>query len=98
MAFNFNFFGTSEHRVFKYKPRYYDHEKEALRKKFGHVDNPKPEGENYTPGSYVKGSLRDGNYQRTKSANRAQQLIGVVGVILFFIVLMYITKFYNLLW
>ena len=28
----FNWFGESEHRVFNYKPRYYDPEKEALKK------------------------------------------------------------------
>ena len=38
MGFNFNFFGTPEHRVFRYRPRYYDEEKEALKEKFGHVD------------------------------------------------------------
>ena len=31
MGFNFGFFGTPEHRVFKYRPRYYDEEKEALK-------------------------------------------------------------------
>ena len=30
--FNFGFFGTPEHRVFKYRPRYYDEQKEALKK------------------------------------------------------------------
>ena len=38
MGFNFSFFGSQEHRVFNYKPRYYDPEKEALKEKFGHVD------------------------------------------------------------
>ena len=60
MGFNFGFFGSSEHRVFNYKPRYYNEEKEALKDKFGHVDGTK-EKEPYTPGSYIKGSLRDGN-------------------------------------
>ena len=45
----FNWFGESEHRVFNYKPRYYDPEKEALKKKFGDVDGSK-EKEPYTPG------------------------------------------------
>ena len=38
MGFNFSFFGTPEHRVFNYRPRYYDPEKEALKEKFGKVD------------------------------------------------------------
>ena len=36
--FNFGFFGTSEHRVFNYKPRYYDPEEEKRRQLFGDVD------------------------------------------------------------
>lgn len=31
-GFNFGFFGNQEHRVFNYKPRYYDPEEEALRR------------------------------------------------------------------
>ncbi|MCX4334180.1 MAG: hypothetical protein OSJ55_04780 [Bacteroidales bacterium] len=97
MGFNFGFFGSSEHRVFNYKPRYYNEEKEALKDKFGHVDGTK-EKEPYTPGSYIKGSLRDGNYQRTRGANKAQKIIGMVGLLVFFAVLILIAKFYSLLW
>ena len=35
---NFGWFGESEHRVFDYKPRYYDKEKDELKQKFGKVD------------------------------------------------------------
>lgn len=97
MGFNFGFFGSQEYRVFKYRPRYYDEEKEALREKFGHVDGTK-EKEPYTPGSYVKDSFRNGNYQRTRQATgRAQKIIGALGLLLFFIVLIFITKFYSIL-
>ena len=65
MGFNFSFFGSQEHRVFNYKPRYYDPEKEALKEKFGHVDGTL-EKEEYVPGAYIKGSFRDGKYQKTK--------------------------------
>ena len=101
MGFNFNFFGTSEHRVFNYKPRYYDQKKEALKETFGQVDGSAGKKDSqksdYTPGSYLKDSLRDGHYQKTRQTNKAQQIIGVVGLILFFIVLVYIAKFYSLL-
>lgn len=96
MGFNFSFFGTQEHRVFNYRPRYYDPEKEALKEKFGHVDGSKS-GENYSPGSYIKGSLRNGNYQRTKNVSRTQVIVGIVSMVLFFVVLILITKFYALL-
>jgi len=97
MGFNFGFFGSQEHRVFNYKPRYYDPEKEELKEKFGNVDGSR-EKEPYTPGSYIKGSLRDGNYQRTRNASKTQKIIGLVGLLLFFVVLILITKFYSLLW
>ena len=32
---NFGWFGEIEHRVFDYKPRYYDKEKDELKQKFG---------------------------------------------------------------
>lgn len=97
MKINFGFFGTQEHRVFNYKPRYYDPEKEALKEKFGHVDGSW-EKETYSPGSYIKGSLRSGNYQKTRESNKAQKIIGIVAMVMFFIVLILITKFYSLLW
>lgn len=96
MKFNFSFFGTPEHRVFNYKPRYYDPEKEALKEKFGHVDGSR-EKEPYIPGNYVKGSLRDGNYQRTRTNGKTQAVIGLISLVLFFVVLIMVTKFYRLL-
>ena len=101
----FNMFGEQEHKVFDYKPIYYDKEKDELKKKFGAVDGTrekeaekaKEEG-TYVPGSYIKGSMREGNYQRTRShSNKAQNIIGLVGLLLIAVVLMYIAKFYTLL-
>ena len=96
MGFNFNFFGTPEHRVFRYRPRYYDEEKEALKEKFGHVDGSR-ENDTYVPGSYIKGSLRNGNYQRTRSNGKAQRIISIVGLILFFVVLIMIARYFSIL-
>ena len=96
----FNWFGEQEHRTFNYKPIYYDKEKEELRKKFGNVDgsNAKENGGSYTPGQYIKGSLRDGNYRQTvRAGHKAQNIIGLVGLILVFAVLFYIAKFYTLI-
>lgn len=97
----FNWFGESEHKTFDYKPIYYDQEKEELRKKFGKVDQlDAKDGEKgaYVPGSYIKGSLRDGNYQKSvRSGNKAQNIIGLIGLLLIMIVLFYIAKFYTIL-
>lgn len=101
MAFNFGFFGDQEHRVFNYKPRYYDPEKEARKAMFGEVDGTaeqeKKEGK-YAPGSSIRGAFRDGNYKRTRSAaTKTQAIIGIVTLLLIAAVLVYITKFYSLL-
>ena len=80
MGFSFNFFGTQEVRKFNYRPRFYDPEAEERRKKYG--DFTKPKNEKYVPGSIVKGSLRDGNYQRKQEVSRNQKAIGAVSMIL----------------
>ena len=101
----FNIFGEQEHKVFDYKPIYYDKDKEERKRMFGAVDGSRDkelekskEDGSYVPGSYIKGSFRDGNYQRTRShSTKAQNIIGLVGLVLVFIVLFYIAKFYTLL-
>lgn len=103
MGFNFNFFGETEHRVFNYKPRYYDPEKEERRRFFGDHpeagDDGKKQDEGYTPGKYISGSFREGNYQRLRrsSSSKAQKIIGIVGLVLFFVVLYFIAKFYGMI-
>ena len=97
----FNFFGESEHRVFNYKPIYYDKEEEARKEMFGAVDGSKDKAvreKGYAPGSYIKGAWRDGNYRRTASStSKVQTIIGIVSLILIFAVLYFIAKFYSLL-
>lgn len=101
----FNLFGETEHRVFNYKPIYYDKEKEELKRRFGAVDGSrereieksKEEG-TYVPGAYLKESMREGSRRvRRSHSNKAQNIIGLVGLLLVFIVLFYIAKFYTLL-
>ncbi|MCQ2143137.1 MAG: hypothetical protein MJY56_03610 [Bacteroidales bacterium] len=95
MGFNFSFFGNTEHRVFNYKPIYYNPEKEALKEKFGHVDGS--DKEKYVPGSYIKGSFRDGNYQKTKGEQKIQKFIGMFALILAFAIIILIAKYYPIL-
>ena len=95
----FNFFGENEHRVFNYKPIYYDPEEEERKRRFGAVDGTlekeKKEG-TYVPGSYIKGAFRDGPRTCTPM-RRAQTIIGIITLILVVVVLWYIAKFYSLL-
>jgi hypothetical protein len=95
MGFSFNFFGTQEVRKFSYKPRFYDPEAEERRKKYG--DFTKPKETTYVPGQHVKGSFRDGNYQRTKEVSRNQKTIGMVTMVLLFAVVYLIFKYFPLL-
>lgn len=96
MGFSFNFFGTQEVRKFNYRPRFYDPEKEERRRKFGDHSKEK-EDQPYVPGKYIKGSLRDGNYQRTEDVSRNQKFLGVVTTILLFAVVYLIFKYYPIL-
>ena len=81
MAF-FNFFGQSEHKVFDHKPIYYDEEKERRKKIFGKVDGSDKK-DAYVPGSYIRGSLREGNYQNTRTPMKTvQAIIGIVSLLL----------------
>ena len=80
---------------------YYDKDKEEIKKKFAAVDgslDKKTEEGGYVPGSYIRGSMRDGAYQRSRGThNRAQNIIGLVGLLLVVAVLIYIAKFYMML-
>ena len=97
----FSFFGDQEHRVFNYKPIYYDQEKEERRQMFGQVDGSiekeNQEKGGHAPGSYIQGAFRNGNYARRRGSTKAQTYIGIIGLILVVIVLLYITNFYALL-
>lgn len=95
MGFSFNFFGTQEVRKFSYKPRFYDPEVEERRKKYG--DFTKKKDEKYVPGQHVKGSLRDGNYQRTKEIGRNQKIIGMVSMVLLFAVVYLVYRYFPIL-
>ncbi len=95
MGFSFNFFGTQEVRKFSYKPRFYDPEAEERRKKYG--DFTKPKEEKYVPGNHVKGSFRDGNYQRKMEVGRNQKTIGMVTMVLLAAVVYLLFKYFPLL-
>lgn len=95
----FNMFDEGEHRVFHYRPRYYNETEDERKRKFGKVDGTagKDDGD-YKPGDYIRGSLRDRRYYRSRSnASKVQKIIGIIGLILIALILIYIAKFYTLL-
>ena len=97
----FSFFGDDEHRVFNYKPIYYDPEEEKRKQMFGAVDGTlekEKEKGTYVPGSYIKGSLRDGAYSRRRGTmGKTRTIIGIITMLLIFAVLYFIAKFYSML-
>jgi hypothetical protein len=103
----FNFFGSGEHKVFDYKPIYYNKEEDERKRMFGAVDGSLRKEEDrkqadakggYVPGSYLKGSFRGGNYQRTRQVDRrVHTIVGIITMLLVFIILIFIAKFFTLL-
>ncbi len=100
--FNFGFFGNQEHRVFNYKPRYYDPEAEARRQMFGDVDGTNDAARqkgDYVPGSSIRGAFRNGNYQKTRGSHpKYQWLITIITLLLIVGVLFFMIRFFSLLW
>ena len=94
MGFNFSFFGKQEVRKFSYKPRFYDPETEERRKKFGDFTKPKSE---YTPGQHLRGSMRDGNSSQTKDLSGNQKFLGAMSLILLFVVIFLLWKYFPVL-
>ena len=90
--FNFGIFGEQEHRVFNYKPRYYDPEKDAVKEKFASVDGSM-EKKDYVPGSYVKGAFKREDRYRT-SSGRVRMIVSLGGLLLIVVALIYIAKMY----
>lgn len=95
MGFSFKFFGTQEVRKFSYKPRFYDPEKEARRKRYGNL--ARQDNEEYKPGMHIRGSLRDGNYSRTEEIGRNQKIIGMITVVLLFAVVYLLFRYFPIL-
>ena len=96
MGFSFNFFGKQEVRKFNYRPRFYDPEAEERRKKYGDFTKKKEEEATYVPGSHVKGSFRDGKYQRKEEIGN-QKIIGIVTMILLFTMVYLIYRYFPIL-
>jgi len=90
--FNFGIFGEPEHRVFNYRPRYYDPEKEAVKEKFADVDGT-AEKKEYVPGTYLKGAFRRENRYRTVTS-RTRTIASLLGLLMVIVILIYIAKIY----
>ncbi len=96
----FNWFGEQEHRTFNYHPMYYDEDEEKRRQMFGKVDGSDEKGKDgskksYTPGNYLRGAFRDGNYSKKRAAGgKIQNFAGIIGLVLIALMLIFFTKLY----
>lgn len=63
MGLRISFFNTPTHRVFNYRPRYYDETKEhikELEEKYGKTDGTEQEKKRYIPGAAIQSAYRNG--------------------------------------
>ena len=81
--------------------RNYDPEEEKRRQMFGDVDGTNEQAAKdgtYIPGSNLRGAFRNGNYQKTRSSmNKVHGIITIVTLLLVAAVLVFFTKFFELL-
>lgn len=84
-----NFFNTPEHKVFTFKPRYYDPEKEKIEQARArmrmeeNIDGTEAsaaEKREYKPGEYIRGSFSRPFFEQKKSDTSTKGLRGVIWV------------------
>ena len=92
----FAFFKVPKHRVFDYKPRFYDPEKERReqrRRELGLVEEDVEDGE-YKPGSIIRNSGMKSRHeaftQKMSKSRRQSRLFVVVFVVMFSIIAYYL--------
>lgn len=97
----FTFPGDQEHRQFNYRPIYYDKDEEERRQLFGAVDGrldkEKKKKGAYQPGTYLRGSLRNGNYAKRSKTSGSQKIIGIITLLLLAVMLYFFAKYFVLL-
>lgn len=106
------FFCTPAPRVYSYKPRYYDPEKEKLQelyRKYGYTEDGKKKAEEeagatavrkhkYIPGVAIHGAMqRNIENQRRESNPKIKAIITVVSILLAILVVYYLCGFFELL-
>jgi len=91
MAFRLSFFKTPKHRVFQYRPIYWNPEKEALEERL----DPQKKLE-LKRGSFQK-ALYDSRRNTRGSADKIRQLIIIVSIAVLFIALIYFTKIFEVI-
>ena len=92
MAFRISFFHTPKHRVFDYKPLYWDPKKEELEERVQKTRSlvaaqKKNENKPYVPGSTIRGSFSKSHEVKRKYPVRQKLIRSVVNISLELIML-----------
>ncbi|NLA16215.1 MAG: hypothetical protein GX877_06755 [Bacteroidales bacterium] len=102
MAFRISFFRTPKHRVFTYKPRYWDPEKEEFEARVKRTREivaaqKKDEDKPYIPGGTIRGSFRR-THQVERRYPARQKLIRaavIISLIIIMIMAVYFTQAFS---
>lgn len=101
MGINITFFKTPKHRVYKYKPLYYDESKERINKLKADIEKEKADkdGEkyvnpNYVPGSDIRGSFREAleDNKRHSMKSSTNKILGLITLAILFAVLYFFAQ------
>ena len=104
MAFRISFFRTPKHRVFNYKPMYWNPEKEAFEERIKRTRETvaaqkKDEDKPYIPGGSIRGSFRASYHVERRYPARQKLVRAVIVISLVVIMLMavYFTQAFSYL-
>ena len=93
MGLNLSFFRTPKHRVFNYRPLYYDERKEDLKERIENAQNWE-KGE-YVPGKSIRGSFGKIKYdvKRSDNSSKLRRILTLIALVMFMLALLYFSQF-----
>ncbi|HOO43237.1 MAG TPA: hypothetical protein P5167_07485 [Bacteroidales bacterium] len=104
MAFRISFFRTPQHRVFNYKPRYWNPEKEAFEERIRQsrekvAAEKHNEDKPYVPGGSIRGSFqrRHEVERRYPARQKIIRAIIIISLIVIMIMALYFTQAFSYL-
>ena len=93
MALNISFFKTPKHKVFTYRPIFYDPEKERLeeRRKAHDAAREAERRQLDYPGKNIRGSFQKSLYENRRhvATNSFTRIVVILSILLFFILIFY---------
>ncbi len=104
MAFRISFFHTPQHRVFNYRPRYWNPEKEAFEERIKQsrekvAAEKRNEDKPYVPGGSIRGSFQRSHEvaRRYPARQKLIRAIIIISLIVIMIMALYLTQAFSYL-